>query len=109
MESIEILIVGVISLLTGIIMVFSHAYLKIFTDDLNVVASYVYGSTVNAAALFLAFFCIGKFDLVRLVFYFGMIWGCTGGLVSLAYAMDFAGRVVRRKKVYQENGKGTGK
>ena len=108
MESIEILIVGIISVVTGIIMVFSHAYLKVFTDNLHVVASYVYGSTVNFAAILLAFSLVGKFDLIRLAFYFAAIWGCTGGLVSLAYTMDFAGKLVRRKKVLKD-GKGTGK
>ena len=102
---IEILKVGIISASAGLVMTLSHVYLKMFSERMHVVASYIYGSTVNAAALFLAFCWVGKFDLARLVFYYVAIWGCTGSLVSLAYAMDFAGKVVRRKKALKENGK----
>ena len=106
---IEILKVLFISACAGIVMVLSHTYLKMFFDSMHVVMSYIYGSVVNLAALLIAFCWVGKFDLARLILYFGAIWGCTGLLVTIAYTMDFAGKRVRRKALKANNNKGNGK
>jgi len=110
MSDIEILILIGTSLGAGILMVLSHVYLKIFVDEMNVVASYVYGSLLNLLALVVTFLLTQRFDIIRLFVYFVAIWGCTGLLVAWAYTMDFAGRLVRRRKALkQQMNKGDGK